>query len=187
MTIENKARFDELFEKINRPGTIELYNYLSLATDFFLAPASSMYHLSFQGGLLQHSVNVAQTILKLNEVFATGFSESTLILCGLLHDICKANFYMRDFKNVKVDGVWIKQPCYSIKDVFPLGHGEKSVILLLEYIKLTPEEMLAIRWHMSKWELAEGQARTLNAAFEHTKLVSLLQLADEAATHIIEG
>ena len=179
-------QFDKLFQKIDRPGDESLYNYLSQKSDFFTAPASSQYHLNVEGGLMQHSVNVANTMLKLNETFQTGFSESTLILCGLLHDICKANYYAKEFRNVKENGNWVQKPMYVIKDQLPLGHGAKSVMMLMQHIKLSTEEMLAITWHMSKWDIAEGQIRTLNAALEYSQLVVLLQLADVASTHILE-
>lgn len=182
-----RKQFDELFNRIQRPGIKDLYAFLAQETDFFTAPASTQYHLCVPGGLLIHSVNVAQTLIKLNDLFQTGFAEDELIVCGLLHDICKANYYAADFRNVKENGVWVKKPCFVVADKLPLGHGEKSVILLMQYIPLVPREMLAIRWHMSKWDLSDSSARTLNAAFEYSKLVSLLQLADEAATHLLEG
>jgi hypothetical protein len=181
-----REKFDELFKKIDREGDDKLYNYLSLQSDFFTAPASSQYHLNIEGGLMIHSVNVAITLITLNEVFKTGFSESTLIVCSLLHDICKANYYVKDFKNVKENGVWVQKPTYIIKDKFPMGHSEKSVVMIMTYMKLSPEEMLAIRYHMGKWDLADSQIKSMNAAYDYTKLVSLVQLADVAATHLLE-
>jgi len=182
-----RERFDELFAQIVRPGDESLYNYLSQKSDFFTAPASSQYHLNFEGGLMQHSVNVAECMLKLNHTFNLGFPVDTLIVCGLLHDLCKANYYVKDFRNVKENGQWVQKPTYNIKDKMPLMHGAKSVIMLMTYIKLSPEEMLAINYHMGKWDLADSQIKSMNAAYDYTKLVALLQLADVASTHLLES
>ena len=46
--------------------------------------------------------------------------------------------------------IWDPVMAYDIEDQFPAGHGEKSVILILRYIQLTDEEIMAIRWH--GWE-----------------------------------
>ena len=183
--MDTKERFIELFNKINRNGAPRLLDWLE-KSDFFIAPASSQYHLNVAGGLATHSVNVAECLLKLNAQFEVGFSEESLLICGLLHDICKTNYYVKDFKNVKENGEWIKKEVYVIDDKFPLGHGSKSVIMLMSFMKLLPDEMMAITWHMGKWDISDAQVKTLNAAQNQTKLVALMQIADMAATYIME-
>ena len=72
--------------------------------------------------------------------------QESLIIIALLHDICKTNFYKVDFRNAKnALGVWEKVPYYAVEDTIPYGHGEKSVMMITEYIKLTVEEKYCIK------------------------------------------
>lgn len=134
-------------------------------TDFFTAPASTKYHLSVEGGLLEHSLNVYNRLLELvkNEnLKRTGSNvvdERTLenvTICALLHDVCKVNFYKVAYRNQKNETTkeWKKVPYYTVEDKFPYGHGEKSVFLIERFIRLTVEEAMAIRWHMGGFDEA---------------------------------
>ena len=105
-------------------------NYLENQTDFFTAPASTKYHLSEKGGLLQHSLNVYECLIRLIDEYNINIDIASITICGLLHDICKANFYKQELKNVKVGATWTQQLQYVVDDQFPIGHGEKSVIIL---------------------------------------------------------
>ena len=76
---------------------------------------------------------------------------------------------------------------WSYDDQLPLGHGEKSVIVLQQFIKLEPIEQLAIRWHMGAWDLTDVYGKyAFNEAVKIHPLVTLLQTADLEATHILE-
>ena len=110
-------------------------------SDFFTAPASARYHLSETGGLCQHSINVykrLKSVLK-NEFddYSKAYSDETVAICGLLHDVCKVNYYTTDYRNVKEGGEWVKKPFFKVEEKFPYGHGEKSVFIVSQYIKLT--------------------------------------------------
>lgn len=160
----------------------ELIDWLEKETDFFEAPASSKYHLSKEKGLLEHSLNVYDALEK-----ELGTSSNGAKITALLHDICKANYYKVDYRNQKNnEGNWIKVPYYKIDDDFPMGHGEKSVILALRYIKLTDEEIAAIRWHMGLSE-AKDNYTYVNKAFSKYPLALYLHIADLIATYIKEG
>lgn len=79
---------------------------------------------------------------------------------------------------------------YSVEDNFPLGHGEKSVSVLQDYIPLTEEERLAIRWHMTAFDAGihfdypNGYA--FRKAAEMYPLVTLLFTADYEASQVLE-
>lgn len=76
---------------------------------------------------------------------------------------------------------------WSHNDQLPLGHGEKSVIILQQFIKLEVCEMLAIRWHMGPWDISDYYGKyAYNEAVKKHPLVSMLHVADMEATHIIE-
>lgn len=178
----NAERFEEIFtSQIARPGAAELLEWLE-STDFFTAPASTKYHGAYPGGLLEHSLNVYYALI--GGPYALWASGETRAICALLHDICKADFYAASTKRQKnVDGVWETVPCYTVKDRFPLGHGEKSIFLIQRHMELTDEEALAIRWHMGAYDdAARGGSRTLSEAMAATPLVLALHTADMMAT-----
>ena len=182
-----KEEFIELLKSTNREGMEELINFLQ-KTDFFTAPASTRYHGDYEGGLLEHSMKVYE-ILKhkaKNNIMNMEFADDTLIIIGLLHDICKVNFYKVDYRNAKNErGEWEKVPYYTVDDTIPYGHGEKSVMMLTEYIKLTPEEKYCIRWHMGFTEPKELYT-TLGAAYKRYPLALLLNEADLESTYFYD-
>ncbi len=179
--------FKNLLKSINREGIDNLINFID-KTDFYTAPASTRFHGSYDGGLLEHSMKVYE-ILKHkveNTIIDINVPEDTLKIVALLHDICKVNFYKVDYRNAKNEqGVWEKVPYYTVDDTIPYGHGEKSVMMLTEYIKLTSEEKYAIRWHMGFTEPKE-QYNTLSIAFKKYPLALLLHEADLEATYFYD-
>lgn len=180
-----KERFIELLRLTKRPGIESLINYLENDTDFFTAPASTKFHLSVKGGLLEHSLNVYEE-LKNECGFYDDNVPSEIIIVSLLHDICKANYYKISFRNVKnEEGKWEQVPYYSTDDEFPIGHGEKSVIMIQRFIDLTDREILAIRWHMGGFEPKDNYTYLSNA-FNKSELAVELHIADLKATYLRE-
>lgn len=174
-----KEEFIELLRKTNREGIEDLIDFLN-KTDFFEAPASTRFHGCYKGGLLEHSMKVYE-ILKTK----TEDSDSVKII-ALLHDVCKVNFYKVDYRNAKNEqGVWEKVPYYTIEDTIPYGHGEKSVMMISEFIKLTPEERYAIRWHMGFTEPKELYS-TIGAAYKKYPIALLMHEADLEATYFYD-
>lgn len=191
-----KEKFLEIYrENIKRPGADKLLTWLE-TTDFFDAPASTKFHLSRPGGLVEHSVHVYERLRKLFNIEKYGdlstvavFPEAeTIAICGLLHDICKVNFYSVEMRNRKNDqGKWEKYPFYVVNDQFPYGHGEKSVYIISGFMKLSREEAMAIRWHMgfSDNEFKAG-GHSVGNAFEKFPLAVLTHIADLQATYLDE-
>ena len=170
-------------EKLGRDGIENLLEFLE-KTDFYKAPASTKYHNNFEGGLLKHSLNVYEA---LKELTNGKWDESTIRIVGLLHDICKINTYKVDYRNKKDEtGQWIKEPYYISDDIMPLGHGEKSIMLISEFIKLTKEELYAIRWHMGGYEPKENYGY-ISKAYEKYPLAVYTHMADLMATYILEN
>ena len=182
-----KEKFIELLRKTKREG-IENLIALIEKTDFFTAPASTRFHGCYEGGLLEHSLKVYEILdykIK-NNVIDLFVPEDTIIITALLHDICKVNFYKVDYRNAKNSrGEWEKVPYYTVDDTIPYGHGEKSVMMISEYIKLTSEEKYAIRWHMGFTEPKEAY-NTLGAAFKKYPLALLIHEADLEATYFYD-
>lgn len=146
----NKERFLDLCKQVKREGFDELLNWLENKTDFFIAPASTKFHGNYAGGLLEHSLNVYDELVALMDVYKLDVKSETLTIITLFHDLCKANFYKKGFRNVKDDdGKWIQKEVYEVDDQHPFGyHADKSIILLQRFVKLTDEEIYAIRAHI---------------------------------------
>lgn len=179
---EVKVKIKELLNKINRPGITDLIEFLE-KSDYFTAPASTKFHGAYKGGLAEHSYKVYEILKKKVDFHKLDVSEETLTIVTILHDICKVNFYKEDYRNAKnAKGEWEKVPYYTIEDTIPYGHGEKSVMMLTEYIKLTNEEKYAIRWHMGFSEPKEVYG-TLGQAFKKYPLALLLHEADMETTY----
>lgn len=179
-----KEKFIELLKSTNRPGIEDLISFLE-KTDFFTAPASTRFHGSFEGGLVEHSLKVYEILdyKAKNNVLKLEIPDDTIKIVSLLHDICKLNFYKVDYRNAKnALGEWEKVPYYTIDDTIPYGHGEKSVMMITEYIKLTPEEKYSIRWHMGFTEPKELYG-TLGEAYKKYPAALLLNEADLESTY----
>ena len=182
-----KQRFLELLRSTNREGMEELIKFLE-NSDFFTAPASTKFHGDYEGGLLEHSLKVYDILCEKvkNPGIELNISEETLKIVALLHDICKVNFYKIDYRNAKnALGVWEKVPYYTVDDTIPYGHGEKSVMMITEYMKLTSEEKYAIRWHMGFTEPKELYG-TLGIAYTKYPLALLVFEADLEATYFFD-
>ena len=186
--MDYKERFIEIFEQnIAREGADKLLDWLG-TTDFYLAPASTRYHCACESGLVQHSVNVYDVLMAKHFVPERD-SQETFAICGLLHDICKTQFYKVSTRNVKNEatGEWEKKPYYMVEDAFPYGHGEKSVFLIERFMRLKTSEAMAIRWHMGGFDDAvRGGSFAISYAYEKYPLAVQLHLADLEATYLWE-
>ena len=140
-----------------------------------------------KGGLCMHSLNVYHALH--DSFFTEGESEESYAICALLHDLCKANYYKLGTRNVKNEatGQWEKAPFYSVEDLFPYGHGEKSVFLIERFMKLKVEEAVAIRWHMGGFDdAARGGCFAISEAYDKYPLAVKLHIADLQATYLME-
>jgi len=140
----NKKIILSNFKKIERQGIENLISWLE-KSDFFYAPASTMFHGNYQGGLAAHSYKVYEEFKRQAEHYSLEIPEQSMFLTGILHDCCKIDYYI---PNKLKSGNLSKSKPYKTDDLFPIGHGEKSVIIAQRYIPLTEQESAIIRWHM---------------------------------------
>jgi hypothetical protein len=205
----NIKKFESLFSEIKRDGADALLGFIR-KSDFYTAPASTRFHLSCEGGLLEHSLHVYECLnnklsAPLWKDVLKDVSRETILIVSLLHDICKTYYYVTDYRNQKTydadvvskakpkdvkhdfkgDFIWETVPCYKVDNKYPLGHGSKSVIFILQYINLTMEEMTAINHHMGAY-CDSSQWNELGEAYEKYPLAMALHQADMEATHILE-
>lgn len=188
MDDKRKERFLTLCEGIMRSGVEDLTEWLE-TTDFFTAPASTRFHGSYPGGLLEHSLNVYDELERLLPVYPeirTGVKEESVRIVSLFHDLCKVNFYAVEKRNRKNErGQWESYDAYTVKEKFPFnGHGSKSVFIIQNFMRLLPEEAVAINCHMGAFT---DDWKGVGAAFEKFPFAWLLSVADQAATYITEN
>lgn len=190
--MSNKEKFMKIYNScITREGADKLLEYIENKTDFFTAPASTRFHGAYEGGLLEHSLNVYECLCdqvknsRFCKKYGFEFSEESLAIAALLHDVCKTNFYKTEMRNVKKNGVWESVPYYTIEDNLPYGHGEKSVYIISGFMKLTRDEAFAIRYHMGF--SGTEDANQVGRALEMFPLAFLLCMADMEASYYVEG
>ena len=205
---KNKQEFEELARNyIKRDGLEKLLAWLE-STDFYSAPASTKYHLCVEGGLCQHSLNVFHSMVDLcnkywnkdeddeNVVYNGAdtdvdgaFNMENIAVVALFHDICKANCYVKDWKNVKVNGKWEQQEYWKWKEQFVYGHGTKSVYIIQQYMRLYIDEAQAIRFHMGGREdpLSGQYERQYAEVYDQSKFAVMIYLADNWASFLVEA
>ncbi len=188
-----KEEFMKLYkENITREGSDKLLAYLdSPQSDFFTAPASTRFHGAFEGGLLEHSINVYYCLVdylsreRVQTTYGLSYPAESVAICALLHDLCKVNCYKKGTRNKKdQNGVWQTVPTFEYEDDMPYGHGEKSAYIISGFMRLTREEAFAIRYHMG-FSGCEPQ-NNIGAAFEKYPLAFALSTADMEATYFLE-
>lgn len=177
--------YKELLLSTKRQGIKDLVAWLE-GTDFIYAPASTRYHSAHQGGLLEHSLNVYYELIRQQDVIKLlNIPQDTLIITALLHDICKVNYYKQDVRNVKKNGTWVQEPYYTVDDYFPVGHGEKSIIVAQEFIKLNDIEVAMIRGHMGGF--VSDPYFNVSALYNKYPEALVLHMADMRATYLVES
>lgn len=180
-------------ENIKRRGADRLLEWLdSDASDFFTAPSSTRFHGAYEGGLVEHSLNVYECLKdylsrpRTKDLYGMDYTPETIAVTALLHDICKVGFYAVDYRNAKNDqGVWEKVPYYTVRDTLPYGHGEKSVYMIQSFMRLTRDEAFAIRYHMGF--SGNEDKNSVGRALEMFPLALAVNVADMEATYYLEG
>ena len=180
-------------ENIQRRGADRLLEWLdSDASDFFTAPSSTRFHGAYEGGLVEHSLNVYECLKdylnrpRTKELYVMDYTPETIAVTALLHDICKVGFYAVDYRNAKNEqGVWEKVPYYTVRDTLPYGHGEKSVYMIQSFMRLTRDEAFAIRYHMGF--SGNEDKNSVGRALEMFPLALAVNVADMEATYYLEG
>jgi hypothetical protein len=178
------VQFKESCEKFDLGA---LYRTLTDNGDFLTAPASIKFHLSFRHGLFIHSMHVYHMAKTIASLYAPELSERSVFIVSICHDLCKVGYYGTEVKGQKtvVPGQKAKwRDClqYTVQDSFPFGHGEKSAHLAATLVSLTPEEALAIRWHLGYMDIGVHtyypSGAPFKAAFGSSSLVKVLVSAD---------
>ena len=176
IVVERKEQFDRFI------------NFIENETAWLTAPASTKYHLCKEGGLLEHSVNVAETMLKIKAAIAPEITDESCVIVALLHDLGKTG--MPGNPQYLINEPSEKQKKYGYKPDYPyrfnseltyLSVPVRSIYLAMRHISLTEEEVQAIVYH-------DGQYVEDNrsCATHEEPLTLLLQYADSWCGFVIE-
>lgn len=193
-----RERFCQLLRQTNRENIEYVIEDLD-TWGFFTAPASVRNQFNFAGGLLAHSLNVYDAamairgaMIPLRPELEKQLPEDSVAIAALLHDVCKSSIYKLVTRRRKSEiGTWEDVQSYEVDySDLPVGHGEKSVIMLLRSgLDLEDAEICAIRWHMSPWDMPMQSIemdKNLRTAQRQSPLTSLIHAADSLAAHMLE-
>lgn len=143
---------------------------------FFEAPASTKYHGAYEGGLFDHSLEVTKALVELTEKLGLEWERpGSPYIVGMYHDLCKCDNYVVDIETGKY--------IYNPEIIIP-GHGDKSLIMAGQYLKLTDEEIACIRWHMGAYETDTKLWNYYGRAIENYPNVLYTHTADMIASKI---
>lgn len=220
--LENKNRFVKLVNSITRQGFAkeELLTYLETQTDFYTAPATSQYNLSVEGGLCQHSLDTYDMLVKIcnarypdeyeqitnddgqpedTRVRTCPYSEDTLKIVALFHELSSVNFYEKYFMNKKVysdtgskhdeNGKfdWVSVSAYKVKDAesrFVLGSREQNTVYMLEgFMPMSVEEVAALI--SQKGNMTDNPSSDVPTVYSRFNISALLHCADVLSTYTL--
>ena len=183
-------RYEALKSRVvKRKGEFDaLINFIENKTDYLNSPASTRFHLCRKQGLLEHSVNVAETMLKFRNAVAPEIDEESCIITALIHDLGKAG--MPGKPQYLENEPTPKQKQYGFPASIPYRMNEelvymsvplRSLYLAIPYISLSESEVQAVMYH-------DGQYVDDNksVATKETPLLLLLQYADTWSTFVTE-
>jgi hypothetical protein len=181
-----KERYELLKTKvIKRKQEFDAFiNMLEKDSSWLSSPASTRFHLNKEGGLLEHSVGVAETLLKLREFLAPQISEEACVIVGLFHDVGKIGMPGKP-RYLKNDNEWEvrnRDMTYKVnpKETY-MNLAARSLYLIAKYIPLSDSEAQAILYHDGQYVEANKEV-----AHHETPLTLLVHFADCWTAHVFE-
>ena len=168
----NRAGIDDLIECMDRGG-------------FFTAPCSGQYHLSREGGLAEHSLNVFKTMKDISNAMDSDIPYDSIIICGLLHDLGKMGDYGKPNYNeniLKSGTISNSKPYVTNPGLLYVPHEVRSIAIAQRYIMLTEDEQFAILYH-------NGLYTPLGNSYKgkETPMSLLLHFADMWCSRVLEA
>lgn len=165
MTANTKEQIIRALRSTGRENIENVIAYME-RNSFYTAACSG--HHRYEGGLADHAWQVYQCVLEAedenckNKPNHKRLDDESMIICSILHDICK---------------------CGGMRKI--VGHGLRSVTILAELgLHLSPEEYLAIRFHMS---LKPHTHHPLYNDANHCHLRFILHNADLKSAKMYKG
>ena len=178
-----QTRYESLLAKVTERKTEvqQLVNMLHNETTWLTTPASTRYHLNVEGGLLLHSVGVAETLLRIKDTLASDISDESCVIVGLFHDLGKVGmpgkpYYLPEKKDGKPTGKYSTNT-----ELVSMGQSLRSLYLASRYLTLSDEEAQAIAYHDGMY-VPEGRS----VSHREEPLLLLLHWADMWTAKVLE-
>lgn len=189
------GKVKDLLLNTSRKGMGNLVDYME-ENGFFTAPCSTSHHLSKEGGLAEHSLNVCDIAISLIAAFdAESRLIESVIICSLLHDIGKMgqfgkpNYVPNMLKGRATKANPNPEPYQSDKkpyttnpELLLVDHEVRALSIISRYIDLTEEEQQAILWHNGLYGPFKYEIQG-----KETPLYMILHFADMWASRIVEA
>lgn len=183
---ERKSLYDQIqnypVSLAKREGFISLLNQLDVEShglSFYDQPASTKFHGSSLGGLARHCLKVKAIFEEWVMKYNLPISEESIYIVSIFHDLCKWGSY---HPKVTLKGFLDERSPFTFSNDFMLGHGEESVIKLLQSIRLTKQEIQIIRWHMGPFDKNWFNFNTADVIKQQEPLAIFFYLADHLAS-----
>ncbi len=159
-----------------------LVEWLENRTNWLVAPASSRFHLNFEGGLLIHSVGVTESLFKLRDCLGVDYSDETCVIVALFHDVGKVGNENEPLYVENPDEAGRKsQPFVRNPNIVSMGLGVRSLFILRRFVDLTDEEAQAVCYHDGQY-IPDNRS----VALKERPLLLMLHFADLWTTQVIE-
>lgn len=178
-----QTRYESLLAKVTERKTEvqQLVNMLHNETTWLTTPASTRYHLNVEGGLLLHSVGVAETLLRIKDTLAPDINDESCVIIGLFHDLGKVGmpgkpYYLPEMKDGKPTGKYSTNT-----ELVSMGQSLRSLYLTSRYLTLSDEEAQAIAYHDGMY-VPEGRS----VSHREEPLLLLLHWADMWTAKVLE-
>ncbi len=161
-------RYRGFIDLVERRGkeVSDFIRFLEEETSWLTSPASTRFHNDFEGGLLKHSISVAETLIKVKGILAPAIDNESCVIVGLFHDVGKVGFPGKPFylPNPDKEGGRKSGRRYIVNpEVVSMGLAVRSLFLVSQYIPLTEEEAQAITYH-------DGQYIEENKVIAHREM-----------------
>lgn len=169
---EKIEKVKQLLLSTNRKGMAELIVFMD-ERGFFTSAASTKFHGNYKGGLLDHSINIYNTYVKLCKEYELDVPRDSKIIVAFLHDLCKAGLYTGE-----------SAPFAYNNFVGQNGHGVYSVERVIRFIELTDLERDMIKFHMGIYTKDSPLAEVIDA-FKDTR-IKMFYFADEIAAQCVD-
>lgn len=178
----------ELLLSADRKGMKELVSYLD-KKDFWNCPASSKFHGNYDGGLVDHTMNVYNLFWKHLEVFNINFPKSSQVICSFLHDLCKMGAYVSKEYPSGING-----KNYVWNNNHKQGHALLSLERIEKFITMTNEEKEVIKFHMGAYgskeflgfSKGEYTIQEMVEVFNTNKVAKLFYFCDDMAAQFVD-
>jgi hypothetical protein len=145
--MSNLEMYEKVVAHIASPNVAKLDEFLK-STDFFSAPASHAYHHSYEGGLLEHCLEVFKYLGDINKIYPEiELTDETRFILAFGHDLSKTNYYEKQVQNKKIHGEWRSVETYGVTDKLKLPHEEGSIHLLKKLFPIDIQIERAILYH----------------------------------------